>query len=65
MNLQDETMLIGRNCRINIADKYEIERLNEELDELQRWFKEYGQDGILFPNSIINMFESSSMALAA
>ena len=56
---------IGRNCRINISDKREIVRLTEELKELQRWFEQYGQDGVLFPHSIINSFEPRSQAIAA
>jgi len=56
---------VGPNCRINIADKREIVRLTEELEEAQCWFEQYGQDGILFPNSIINSFEPRKFMLAA
>ncbi len=48
--------VVGPNCRINIVDRHEIERLNQELEDAQQWFEEYGQNGILFPNSIINAF---------
>jgi hypothetical protein len=63
--LEQNTPAIGRNCRINITDKHEIVRLNEELQDLQRWFEEYGQDGILFPNSIINNFAPRTFCQAA
>jgi len=56
---------VGPNCRINVADKREIVRLTEELEEAQCWFEHFGQDGILFPNSIINSFEPRKLMLAA
>lgn len=62
---EDEAPIVGRNCRINIFDQHEIERLNEELQDLQRWFEEYGQDGILFPHSVINSFTPRNYCQAA
>jgi hypothetical protein len=57
--------IVGPNCRINIIDRHEIERLNQDLDDLQRWFEDYGHDGILFPNSIINAFAPLTFSQAA
>jgi hypothetical protein len=62
---EDLALVVGRNCRINIIDKYEIVRLNEELQDLRHWFEDYGHNGILFPNSVINAFAPNAFCQAA
>ncbi len=56
--------VVGPNCSINSFDRHEIERLKEELEDLQRWFEQYGEQGILFPNSIINAFPTTHLQAA-
>jgi hypothetical protein len=63
--MEDQLPEVGRNCRIGIADKDEIVQLTEELQDMQRWFEEFGEDGILFPHSIINSFPQRTLSQAA
>jgi hypothetical protein len=53
----EPALLVGRNCRLDEDGREEILQLNEELEDLRHWFQEYGRNGILFPESIINAFQ--------
>ena len=61
-NEQDNVEEVGRNCLIDTASKHETLRLYHELLELKNWFEDYGREGVLFPNSIINGFSPVSRA---